>query len=248
LSFVTEHTPLPYQAIDPTSEQETPPLAHPLEAAPIPVYDAAFGQGELYTSAAYPATLALFQAGAIFTYEAADRTITMRVNHRGDVIFPAPGTAPEAVEPPRTTETVATYPNLPLMPEPARPDRSTMPQEHPQQRQQSKREHTEQDEKKKVILTGNIATTPSFKQTGKGLMVKFSLAVHPDIDTTEYHDVVAFGARAEKLKDALAKGDAVNVVGKQIMWQPQPTKGKPLEPKPAILLWQLSRGEKKTGA
>jgi hypothetical protein len=244
---VTEHAPLPYQDAEPTPEREPEAVAHPAQPEPVSVYAAAFGgEGERYTFAEHHTTLELYPAGTIFTYTAAESTITVQVSTTGEVVFTrAPLPSPEATELPTTAGDDPSRGNSPPSPEPAVSAPSTASQEHPRQ-QSSKRGDKEQEEQKKVVVVGNVATEPTFKETRKGQMAKFSLAEHPDVETTIYHSVVAFGQRAEKLKDNLSLGEEVKVVGKPIEWQPQPKKGKPAKPEKAILLWQLSRVEKKS--
>lgn len=249
VSFVTEHEPSPQQPSEPTPERDMQAVAHPAHPEPVPVYSAAFGgEGKRHTFADHHTTLELYPGGTIFTYQAAESTITVRVSTTGEVVFArTPHAAPEATELPVPAGSAATQRNVQPTPEPAVSAPSTMPQEHQQQHRQATPEKQEQDENQKVILTGNVASMPTFKQTGKGLMAKFTLAEHPDVDKTEFHDVVAFGKRAEKLKDSLTKGEAVKVVGKPIAWQPETKKGKPPQPEQVILLWQLSRVANKAG-
>jgi hypothetical protein len=69
-----------------------------------------------------------------------------------------------------------------------------------------------------VTLTGRVAALPSFRTTPKSgqLVARFPLAVHEakggEVVTT-YHQVIAFGARAEKLRESLALGEEVQVMG-----------------------------------
>jgi len=65
----------------------------------------------------------------------------------------------------------------------------------------------------RLSLSGRVGTKPSFRTTRKGTLVGgFALAVHEG-DKTTWQNVKAFGERAQKLKDSLKKGDAVDVVG-----------------------------------
>jgi hypothetical protein len=69
-------------------------------------------------------------------------------------------------------------------------------------------------EQVRLNLTGRVGADPSFRTTPKGTLVgRFPLAIHNPDNTTNWEQVLTFNARAEKLKDTLHKGDAVQVVG-----------------------------------
>lgn len=76
-------------------------------------------------------------------------------------------------------------------------------------------QNAEQEERERVTLVGRIGHKPQFRTTPKGTLVgSFSLGVHPEPGQTEWHKVVTFGKRAEKLQESgLSKGDEVEVVG-----------------------------------
>jgi len=76
-------------------------------------------------------------------------------------------------------------------------------------------EQTTNGEQERVSLSGRIGYKPQFRTTPKGTVVgSFSLAVHPAPGETEWHKVVTFGPRADKLRDAgFGKGDMVEIVG-----------------------------------
>jgi hypothetical protein len=68
----------------------------------------------------------------------------------------------------------------------------------------------------RVTLRGRLGSEPRFRKTTKAgeLVASFPLGVHPDVETTEWHSIVAFGERAKRLQDKpLAKGQLVEVVG-----------------------------------
>jgi hypothetical protein len=69
-----------------------------------------------------------------------------------------------------------------------------------------------------VTLTGRVAALPTFRTTPKSqqLVARFPLAVHEAKDgevVTSYHTVLAFGARAEKLRESLKLGEELQVMG-----------------------------------
>ncbi len=234
---MTEHAPLPYQDAEPTPERETSAVTQPRAIEPTPVYDAAFGQGDLYTFPDNYTTLELYPTGTIFTYQAVESMIAVRVSETGEVDFiRSPVAAPEAVEPLVTAETATPQHILPPPPEPAVSAPSTASEEH------AKRQQPEQE--KKVEIVGRVGTLPTFRQTKKGLMARFALAEHPDADTTIWHNVVAFGSKAEQLKDSLTIGEAVKIVGKPFTWQARTKKGGNPKPEQAISLWGLKHLDK----
>ena len=86
-------------------------------------------------------------------------------------------------------------------------------------------EGSPQPERQRVTLAGRLGASPSFRTTPKGqLLGRFPLAVH-DEDSTRWVQVLAFGQRAEKLRDEtrLAKGEQVEVIGYP---HPKHSKGK----------------------
>jgi single-stranded DNA-binding protein len=76
-------------------------------------------------------------------------------------------------------------------------------------------ETSEQDDQERVNLLGRIGHAPQYRTTPKGTLVaSFSLGVHPEPGQTDWHRIVLFGDRAEKLREkGLGKGDEVQVVG-----------------------------------
>jgi hypothetical protein len=69
-------------------------------------------------------------------------------------------------------------------------------------------------EQERLTLSGRAGADPAFRLTSKGTLVgRFPLAIHHPDNTTTWEQVIAFNTRAEKLKDTLHKGDAVEVVG-----------------------------------
>jgi len=66
----------------------------------------------------------------------------------------------------------------------------------------------------RLVLRGNVGRSPRLHTSPKGqLIAEFPLGVHSDDETTTWHTVVAFGPRAERVRDALKRGDAVEVIG-----------------------------------
>lgn len=71
-----------------------------------------------------------------------------------------------------------------------------------------------QEAKERLALLGRVGATPSFRTTPKGTLVaRFPLAVHEAENKTTWHTILAFGERAEKLKESLEKGNQVEVIG-----------------------------------
>ena len=66
----------------------------------------------------------------------------------------------------------------------------------------------------RITLSGRLGAAPAFRTTPKGVLVcRFPLAVHQDDESTAWHQVLAFGKRAEQLQEKLEKGQRVEVVG-----------------------------------
>ena len=135
--------------------------------------------------------------GVIFTSQAGASTLFARVSREGEVtLFLGREPATKPPEPPA--------------------------QEGPPER----RAFSEPKEQPRLSLAGRVGATPSFHTTPKGTLVaRFPLAVH-ESEKTIWHTVMAFGQRAEKLKDSLKKGDAVHVVGYLHQRQVQSKSGK----------------------
>lgn len=66
----------------------------------------------------------------------------------------------------------------------------------------------------RVSLAGRLGTAPSFRATRSGRTVaRFPMATRDEEHHTTWHTVVAFGERAEGLRGALSKGQALEVIG-----------------------------------
>ncbi|MEU2869722.1 single-stranded DNA-binding protein [Streptomyces olivoreticuli] len=80
-------------------------------------------------------------------------------------------------------------------------------------------EKTAEGEPERVRLIGRLGRNPTIRETAGGkLVAKFPLAIHLEDDTTRWHDVLAFGDRAQALQKRveageLVKGHEVEVVG-----------------------------------
>ena len=75
----------------------------------------------------------------------------------------------------------------------------------------------------KVILVGNLGQDPEFNDFGEGrTRVKFSLATNESYkdkngnraQKTEWHNIVAWGKKAEVINEYLKKGSKIMVEGK----------------------------------
>ena len=65
----------------------------------------------------------------------------------------------------------------------------------------------------RITISGRIGAAPSFRTTSRGsLVARFPVAEHQE-QTTIWHQVLVFGHRAEQLRDALVKGESVEVIG-----------------------------------
>lgn len=74
---------------------------------------------------------------------------------------------------------------------------------------------TEQEEPpERVRLSGRLGSDVSFRATKRGRAIaRFPLGVSGDDGEARWHQVVAFGDRAERLRGRLTKGQRVDVVG-----------------------------------
>lgn len=69
-------------------------------------------------------------------------------------------------------------------------------------------------ERERIELSGRAGADPTFRTTPNGTLVgRFPLAVHETENTTTWHQIVAFNARAESLKGVVSRGAAVDIVG-----------------------------------
>lgn len=92
-------------------------------------------------------------------------------------------------------------------PEPAKPQ-----QEPPVPAQPEQPKSAESPPRQTIV--GRVGAEPRTRTTPKGtLVLKFPLAEHVAEDKTIWHTILAFGARAEKLKESVKRGDAVEVIG-----------------------------------
>jgi hypothetical protein len=66
----------------------------------------------------------------------------------------------------------------------------------------------------RIEVFGNVGTSPRFRTTASGKdVLEFSIAEHPDKETTAWHNIVAFDQRARDLRETLQKGEAVGIIG-----------------------------------
>lgn len=67
-------------------------------------------------------------------------------------------------------------------------------------------------ERQRVTIAGRVGAVPHFRTSPNGILIcRFPLAVHHEGQTI-WHSVLAFGARAEKLRETLKKGQEVEIV------------------------------------
>src|SRR5215211_3783515 len=68
-------------------------------------------------------------------------------------------------------------------------------------------------ERERLTLLGRVGAAPTARTTPKGTLVaRFPLGVR-DGEATAWHQVLAFGKRAEQVRDTVHRGDTVEVVG-----------------------------------
>ena len=73
---------------------------------------------------------------------------------------------------------------------------------------------TKRETDPRLVLRGNVGRSPRMHTSPKGqLIAEFPLGVHGEDEKTTWHTVVAFGPRAERVRDGLKQGDAVEVIG-----------------------------------
>lgn len=73
---------------------------------------------------------------------------------------------------------------------------------------------TPEQRAERLTLRGRAGTEPSFRTTRNGTPIaRFPLAVRDDAGDTEWHTVVTFGDRAERLRDVVHRGAVVEVIG-----------------------------------
>jgi hypothetical protein len=95
----------------------------------------------------------------------------------------------------------------------------TLPQGEPAEATPTQPTPPSREKQPYVTLTGRVAALPTVRTTPKSqqLVARFPLAVHEARDgevVTTYHQVIAFGARAEKVRASLVLlGEEVQVMG-----------------------------------
>lgn len=73
---------------------------------------------------------------------------------------------------------------------------------------------TPEQRPERLTLRGRAGTEPSFRTTRNGTSIaRFPLAVRDDDGETDWHTVVTFGDRAERLRGTVHRGSVVEVVG-----------------------------------
>ena len=216
-------------------------LSNVLKSEPAQASDVAFGEGmayrlgheqhtllEIYPDASMvritsqnvrlelfrqePPTLS--QHGILFEQAQPPHLLMLAVDSDGEISFShtplAPSTQP--VERPGTVVEAAQHTDTPITAETTRLAPLVTAEGHSKKRQQTRTQQPERAEQQRVIITGRVGRRPSLKETAKGLVAKFPLAEHIG-EETHWHTVVAFGARAETIKDQLMVGQEVKVTG-----------------------------------
>lgn len=152
-----------------------------------------------------------------------------------DTPLPAPNAVAasanaNAIEPPATnrSETAETDPNSPVDDAtgptiPPHPQTTSIgdsggdlgPLSAPSETVESAVDGTVAPEKpQRLTLTGRLGRVPSFRTTRNGtLIASFPLAVRDEAGETTWHTILAFGERAEHLREGLAKGQHLEVIG-----------------------------------
>jgi hypothetical protein len=66
----------------------------------------------------------------------------------------------------------------------------------------------------RVTLRGRVGALPAFRTTPNGVLIaRFPLAVPGEDKRTTWHQVLAFKQRAERVRESVQRGDAVEVIG-----------------------------------
>jgi len=77
-------------------------------------------------------------------------------------------------------------------------------------------EPSENEPSERVTIRGRVGRTPRFRSTqGRGMLIaQFPLAQHSEDGSTNWHTVLLFGDRAQKLKDKpIVTGQEIEIVG-----------------------------------
>src|SRR5439155_1644155 len=96
------------------------------------------------------------------------------------------------------------------------------------------------EQQPRVNVFGRVGALPRFRTTPNGrLIASFPLAVREAEDKTTWHAIVVFDERAEKLREALAKGMAVKG---ECLPLPAPLGGARCLPNTSGVRWVWPRG------
>ena len=72
----------------------------------------------------------------------------------------------------------------------------------------------ERPEQERLTFLGRVGSNIAFRTTAKGVLVaRFPMAVRMENGDTTWETVIAFGDKAEKLRDSVQRGDAIEIVG-----------------------------------
>jgi single-strand DNA-binding protein len=181
-------------------EWDVPAIAKALIGAePVPAATPADAAGTTLPMGDASLTLFPEEQALEFKKETLEHTVFLRLSAAGEIVFSFTLKPPVAA-----TGENALLPEAVEAGEPEEPSEQTpIPAEKP----------PEKEKKERVTITGRVGREPSFKQIKTGLMAKFPVAEHHPDGSSSWHTIVAFGSRAEAMRDSLNKGELITVSG-----------------------------------
>jgi hypothetical protein len=248
---VTERAPTPtHITTEPEQSWDTEAVANTLKTEPRTIQDDSYGPGQLLSLGedptlhleVYPTThtvrittpaarIELFQqhqptitdTGVIFINEQAQHQLTLSA--QGELTLTRTPVRTPLEQPIAAVLETDGSNRLPTGERGLAAD-STPSEGPPETPAPSSQQRQEQEEQKRMTLTGRVGT-PRYRKTPKDLLIaSFPLAVHEGEKTT-WHNIVAFGPRAEKLQGNLARGHKIEVIGYVHERQTKTRQGKP---------------------
>jgi hypothetical protein len=228
-----EHS-APVPGKDTQEQWDSTPLANVLNTEGSSAHDIAFGDGyslhlgepPTFELAIFPETqtvrvttantrIELFRQqppavtdeGVVFSNERENQALHLTLSPRGDVLLAITSvTCQQPTERPITAATDTESINEPLQGETALSDDSRMSPEHPETALPSSQQQEDKEKDTRLALSGRVGRAPHMRTTSNGRVVAtFPLAVHHEDNTTSWHSIVAFDAKALKLQETLGQ-------------------------------------------
>lgn len=200
-------------------EREPPNPAHPLESvaeflndSPHAMRDRKFGAGVRFSLAGgeSPGTVELFGDSAVVRLTTPNLQLTLQNMDRLEVSVDEMIFSWAADDGSGYDATIAKSGEIRLI----APGRPSAVNKQPEPEPLPEASDAEKPQQERLTFLGRVGSNIAFRTTAKGVLVaRFPMAIRMDDGETTWETVIAFGDKAEKLRDSVQRGDPIEIVG-----------------------------------